>query len=89
MEHAGASLDGPGHGIGVEEVGLVDHQCGGGGAGKGEKVGGVGAGEDGGVDGGVPVVQQRPDHPRADEAVSSGDADLFRFVDIVRLLGCH
>lgn len=52
-----------------------------GGAGEGEEVGGGGAREYGGVDGGVAVVEEGVDQPCAYEAVGSGDADrrfLFR-----------
>lgn len=76
MEYAGASGDGAEDGGSVEEVGGEDGDAGGGGGMEGEEMRGVGAGEDGGVDGVamVLVLQEGSNQPRTDETVCAGHA---------------
>lgn len=76
MEDASAPAGGDGvvERGGVEQVGVVEDE-GGGGAGEGGEVGGGGGGVEGGVDGGVVVVEEGFDEPGPDEAVGAGDAD--------------
>lgn len=87
MEDAGAALDGSGDGGEVEDVGGEDGDAAGAGAGEREEVGGVRAGEDGGVDCGVALFEEGLHQPRSDEAVGSGDANR-RLLIILRWV-CH
>lgn len=63
MEDAGAAIDSSGDSTGVEEVGREELEAVGGSSGEVEEVGGVGAGEDGGVDGGVAFFKEGLDQP--------------------------
>ncbi|KAF7801271.1 reverse transcriptase [Senna tora] len=75
VEDAGATVDGAEHGGGVQQIDLEDLDAGFGVWVESEEVGGIGVGEYGGVNGDVAwILQEGVDKPRADEAVSSGDA---------------
>lgn len=63
MEDTGAAIDSSRDSTGVEEVSREELEAVGGSAGEGEEVGGVGAGEDGGVDGGVTFFKEGLDQP--------------------------
>lgn len=76
VEDAGGAVDGGLDGAGVKEVGLEEGEAGGG-AWKGEELGGVGPLLVGAADG-VALVEEGSDEPRADEAVGSCHAHRFR-----------